>query len=166
MEKKKKLTYLLGIVVIGVWGTILYRVYSSYFSKPKQEKTTEVSSNTLLTLSPVDTFSIAANYRDPFLGKITSTRKRRTSSGHASKSSATKSTVKVKSTPPATKWPKLKYGGMIKNQHSGKLVALFSIDAQSYRMKEGEMNKEILLKEIHRDSVVVEFAEVVKTIYK
>jgi len=79
MNKKGK-TYLLIAVVLGIWGTIGYQVYS----KLSPDETPILATNSSISFSPKqeitkDTFSISATHRDPFLGKPY--QKKNTSSG-------------------------------------------------------------------------------------
>lgn len=134
-------------LVVSVWGGVFYKLFTTFFPK---EESTAVSmilpeqSNTIVS-SP-DTFSIALNYRDPFLGKT-----------YSDKPSA--APIKKRETNPKPivqlNWPSILYGGMIKNKASNKLQAIIQINGQSHLMKAGDVVAGIILKSISKDSIGV-----------
>jgi len=103
----------------------------------------------------VDTFSIVANYRDPFLGRIITEPKL------APKKIVTKPKVVI-----PVRWPLITYGGMIKNNKSEKVVAIVNINRKSNLMNLGDVVSEVELLEIHSDSIKVKFSGIKKYITK
>ena len=70
MMKKKGKTYILLIVVFGIWGAIGYQI----FSKLSPDDSPMIATNSDISFTPKqaiekDTFSINSEHRDPFLGK-------------------------------------------------------------------------------------------------
>ena len=67
--KNKKLTYLLGAVVLAIWGLIIYRVYVAVKGNdddmPTGQVTTSKEPYNDYTI-PRDTTRLLLNYRDPF----------------------------------------------------------------------------------------------------
>jgi len=106
-----------------------------------------------------DTFSIIAKYRDPFLGKIRSPKPK---------------TKKVKKKPPPIKkkpepvlrWPTITYGGMIKNQQTGKLVAMIKINGKDNLMAVDNIVSEVRLVQVYPDSIKVALGTVEKVVGK
>lgn len=75
--KNKKKTYLLLVAVLAIWGILGFRIIATL--GPSDEVQTPIKTATLeqpLTLKIRDTFSINANYRDPFLGTLPKTKKK------------------------------------------------------------------------------------------
>ncbi len=68
MQQKKKNIYILLPIVILVWGFVFYQLYGYFFSTPSYANT-EVK--TVINIDEIkkDTFSIVADYRDPFLSQ-------------------------------------------------------------------------------------------------
>lgn len=149
MLKNKKAIYVLLPLVIAIWGMISYRIYSAVNSSSESREEVFFQAGFTPPKALVDTFSLIANYRDPFLGKtIVET-----------ESEKPKSPVikKEKPKPEAIVWPAIVYKGMIKNQKSNKQLCLVSIAGQDNMMKEGDVATEVELKKITKDSIEVIF---------
>ena len=148
--KNKKVVYVLLPIVIIVWGIVFYRIFSVVNPSGAQFTPTSNLSNDLgVENSLVDTFTIIANYRDPFLGKVISSEKHIV--GNASINIPTKPLVIPKS------WPAINYGGMIKIIKSSQQTALVYINGESKMMKMGDVETEVQLLKIYADSIEVMF---------
>ena len=69
--KKEKKTYLLLAVVLVIWGVLAFQIFKAV--NPSEEVVpvfTTTQKTNLIKLEKRDTFSIVANYRDPFLGTL------------------------------------------------------------------------------------------------
>lgn len=141
-------------VVIAIWAFVFYNIFGK---KDKPDNDSLHSANTTrlnnTTQQPVDTFSIKADYRDPFLDKLMA--------GDQPKSvSVIKApSVKVQT---VTAWPQLAYFGIIKNQTGNKQIALLQINGKQSRMQLNQMAGEITLMKITKDSVQVKFGKEMK----
>jgi len=152
--KNKKLTYFLIAVVAGVWGLILYRVFSAVGNSdddpaaaivvPKKEAYNDYA-------IPKDTTKLLLNYRDPF-GMV------------KQKDTATKvaRVILPKNIPvtvkPGINWSFITYSGYIRNPSSNKLIALVSINGQNTTMAEGEIRNQVKLLKNLKDSIKVSYA--------
>lgn len=156
--KNKKIIYLLLPLVIIIWGVVLYRVFSITAAEPILPVPGNTLSNKDIKTSVLDTFSIDANYRDPFLDKVV----------HVPVENKIKSTPlpKVEKILIPLKWPVLTYLGIIKNQDSGKKITLINIDGESNFMKEGDEVSGIHLLKVYKDSVEVSFMKERKMVRK
>lgn len=151
--KNKKLTYFLIVIVAGVWGLILYRIFdavgtSDDMSTPvtlKQEK--EAYNDYSI---PKDTTKLLLNYRDPF--GIT---KPKYTTSKVSKIIA-RQTIKI-NPKPAMNWSFITYSGYIRNPASKKLIALVSVNGQNITLAEGETKNQIKLIKNLRDSIKVSY---------
>lgn len=156
--KNKKLIYILLPLVIIVWGTIFYKIF--YNTSREEELTDEILPQKNIAATTVsDTFSIIANYRDPFLGIIV----------HNENNVNEAPKQKVLSQPKieqVVQWPNIVYGGMIKNQQSTKQLALVKINGKENIIKAGEMVGTIELVKIYKDSVEVKMGKERKVVRK
>jgi len=158
--KNKKLTYFLIVVVAGVWGLIIYRVFSAVGNdgdaqpvviKPLKEVFNDYT-------IPKDTTKLLLNYRDPFgLTK--------------QKDTAIKINNSIKSKPvitiaakPAVNWSFITYSGYIRNPSTKKLVALVSVNGQNLALSEGETKSRVTLLKNLGDSIKVSFDGKIKFI--
>ncbi len=151
--KNKKVTYLLLALVAVVWGLIikevLVRVNGDNSNNFNYHKTI---TNTAPTNLSLDTFSIVANYRDPFLGTI----KRAPASKKKRIPSKKKTVKKPQPAPkPVTDWSFVQYYGLATKD--GSSLAWMQLYGKSYHMKPGETNQNVKLLSINKDSIQVEF---------
>lgn len=150
-------------IVILVWGIVFYQIFSYFFSAPTfvTEKT-----ETILNVDEIkqDTFSIIANYRDPFLGENSSINLPKITT--SSKSTSTKTQKPAEPKPLEKPWPIITYKGMIKNNNSEKKVCIISIDNKEQLVKEGDDINGVKITMIKKESVQVSFQKEQKTITK
>jgi hypothetical protein len=161
MQNKKALMFLVP-VALALMSVVVYKFYKAL--NPSKEQYAKVI-NTVYTdkadtAISADTFSIIADYRDPFLGKIISAEVPKATNYIPRQPKPEK--------PPLTpvKWPAITYGGVIKNQKSNKQVVLVSINGQGNFMKAGEEAQGILLKQVYKDSIVLVYEKETKVVRK
>jgi hypothetical protein len=152
--KNKKLTYVLGLAVLVVWGLIIYRVVEAAGGDDDAIPATstiikkEVYNDYSI---PKDTTRLLLNYRDPFgLIKQKDTVKQKSSSSKRSFNS-----LAIK---PAFNWGFIKYSGYMRNPGSKKLVALLVINGKNVNMAEGETVDNVKLIRNMGDSVKVSYS--------
>lgn len=142
-----------------IWGTVLYKLFFDKFREQELPDEIVVTAKSNSFSSGQDTFSIVANYRDPFLGNVT-----------ASENHGNNSIIKKPAILPiediVLQWPTLIYGGMIKNQQSSKQLALVKVNGKEIILKEGEMAGSVEIVKIFKDSVEVRMGKAVKVIRK
>jgi len=150
---KKKKTYLLLVAVLGLWGTIGYRVISTL----NPEETVVVAENISVDFSPekakVNTFSITPIERDPFLGKLI--RKGTKVKGNQGR--------KVKKPDLENPWPQIQYQGMVKKQNASSKIFIITINQQQHLLKKNQELKNIKLLKGDSKEVQVSFNKEVKT---
>jgi len=138
MTQKKWITYGLGLLVIGVWGIILQRIFSA--TDPGTEKSTsgQFSLETRKAKVPVlqpDTFSLQLDYGNPFdTGN---------GAGRDVKPGITdRIEVPVLAAPPKPvaidPLDQVVYLGHILNPATKKRVAILSIAGKEYMVQEGD----------------------------
>lgn len=151
--------YILLPVVFLVWGFVFYQLYTYFFAPAKYVTPVKEQKITLKELVP-DTFSIVANYRDPFLGK-------KINYAPPKANVTVKKILPQKKAPKVlTPWPVIIYKGMIKNNNSNKRVGITQINGKDFLTKEGDIIQGVSCLEIHKDRIKVSFQKEVKIIHK
>jgi hypothetical protein len=145
--KSKKAVYVLVILIAGVWGVILYRIFNFAASPDDNIELQSSFVPPVLNSNAADTFSIFENYPDPFLVKT----EPRIESKKINPVPVPKKVVEP------LKWPAITYGGMIKSHKSNAQLCMVMISGQSNFMKEGDLVSEIQIKKIYKDSIEVVF---------
>lgn len=148
------MTYLLLCAVAVVWGVIVYRLFfndpvddgSSGFLQPK---TVHEPYNQYVAKN--DTFKLALNYRDPFLGKINDQPEALIKVIPADH----KASIPVKFVPPPVNWTVIRYSGYIINPKTKKIVAIVTVNDQERMMGEGEHFQGLKLLKNKKDSILV-----------
>jgi len=147
---KNKAGYILLPLVVAVWALIGYRVLG-FLKQDKisvsDTKTEEpnISLNNLVQ----DTFSIEANYRDPFIAQQVQ---------HVVVTGPPQKVVQPK---PVAKqnqpWPTISYLGLVKNNKSNKALAMVTFNKKLRNMGIGDETDGIKIIDIQRDSLVAKF---------
>ncbi len=166
--KNKKLQYILIPVVLVVWGLIIYRVLD--FTKqdtpddPCIVSTLQPNKN---NSSVQDTFSLHANYCDPFLKNVRYTRPRYTKTNQSNKKTEKKkpesNIVLRRDIIENIRWPDIKYGGIVQNTQSGEKVGLMEIDKQEFLIRKNDSIQKVFIKDLYKDSVIVIYKKTRKT---
>lgn len=152
--KNKRAIYILVPLLISIWGIIAYQI-TSYGSPDNGSSFSGQLSVPKIENAKADTFSISANYRDPFLEKPVVEKK---------------PVVVVKKAKPEVKaslpWPKITYGGVIKNQKSSKQLYLVQVNGNDNIIREGDLIAEVQLAKAWKDSIQVVFQKERRVIKK
>jgi len=153
--KNKKLTYLLGFLVLVVWGIIISRIFNS--AAGSNEETFAPAPDTANKEPyndyniPKDTTHLLLNYKDPFaLKKQIDT-----------PMLSVKKTIPAKNIQPSPKlafnWNFIKYSGYIRNHGSKNLVSVIKINGKPVMMTEGETAEQVTLVKNLQDSIKITF---------
>lgn len=141
-------------IIILVWGFVFYQLFSYFFSSPTYA-TEKIETKIDIDEIKSDTFSIVANYRDPFLGKKVSVSKP-TTHYNTNRSKPKKRTKTLK--PPADlHWPVIQYKGMIKNNNSEKRVGIINIAGKEQLVREGDVLNGVQFLSISKTQIKVSF---------
>ena len=150
--KNKKLTYFLGLVVLIVWGMIIYRVFNAVSGGDDSEPVTAVKgvkeAYNDFTI-PKDTTHLLLNYRDPF----GLTKQKDTTRQITRRSVDRKPAALIKS----MDWGFIRYSGYMLNPGTKKLIALVTINGQNTTLAEGQTKYEVKLIRNLRDSIKISF---------
>ena len=149
--KNKKLTYFLILLLVIVWGLIIYRVIAAAGGSDGDLQPTPVLGHKETYNDyavPKDTTRLLLNYRDPF--------------GLVVRKDTSKPKVKQRQSSgkllPGINWSLIKYAGYLRNPGSKKLITILSINGKSASMSEGETVDHVKLIQNKVDSVKVLFS--------
>ena len=158
MKNKKALLYLLGFLVVCIWGIIIMRVYAAVGEDKEVPAISGKQGNTVKTYIPVmqpDTFQLQAGYGDPF----------RTVAAVAdepppvvvSPGTGSLQMIKPMMAAPMVQPLTAKYLGFIWNAENKKKIAIVNHDGKEMMLQEGESSGQLQLLSITSDSVKVKF---------
>jgi hypothetical protein len=162
--KNKKMTYILLPLVIIIWGAIVYRIIVYYMGDDPVNITKESNDYAAMKLNNKDTFSLLINYQDPFLKNALSI----TPTVTIVHTPVAKSPIvnKEKKDNAPVSWPTIIYCGLIKNKESNKSCSIIKINNSEHLMIVGDTYSEVTLLMIYKDSAVVQYKNIKKTIVK
>ena len=152
--KNKTKTYLLLLLVIIIWGLLIYKFFSFRNDEIAETITTQDFIVKPLTIEEKDLVLIDVNYRDPFLGKM------------YMPPSQTKINIRKKK--PLQKeiiiWPEVVYKGIVSDNKDSKKVFMIIINGQTYLMSEKDTEQDVTLKGGNRKSISVTYKNNLSTI--
>lgn len=147
MSKNVRTYLLLGVVVL-IWGFIGLKVLGALSPQPEAPIFSENVDFKPKKVIQRDTFSIVADYRDPFLGTMTQ--------------SNTKRTLKAKQ--PTVQFPNINYTGLISGQKTKDNIYFVTIDGAQHLMQKRNENNGVTLVSGTSTSIKVRYKGITKTI--
>ena len=152
MKNKKNIYFLLPAVLI-VWGILIYKVVSGLNPSEQHSQAIEPTGQfTPKSFKKTETFTIKADYRDPFLGtlqkKKTTKTKRKTSP-----------VVEEESIP----FPNIIYKGIISPKNKNEKVFLIIVNGQQHLFKSNTTFSEVKLLNGNPKDITVQFQDQKKT---
>lgn len=148
MFKGKKSLYILLPVNLLVWGFIGYKIVMAFQGDDVPEPVETSANFNSLNEKDTLTYQLSLNYEDPFLKQEPARR------SHASNynTSGNQQPAAQKPVKPTAVEPKpqkeIKYLGTIQNKTSGVMMALISINGNSYTIKKGDAVEGFSIKNI------------------
>lgn len=150
--KRNKKTYLLLLLVLVIWGVLGFKLLGSLNpNKSPSAPLVAVERFKPNAITKKDTFSIIADYRDPFLGTLP---KR-------------KDTVSRKKTIPkivTVPEKQIRYSGFVTESTTGKKIFFLSIDGQNYMMTLLQVEQEVKLLAGNGENIKVKYGSQTKLI--
>lgn len=138
---------MLGLVA-AIWGIIGFKVLGALSSEPELPAFAEQVDFKPKKTTQRDTFSIAANYRDPFLGTMAPSQK--------------KSVVKAK--PPKVQFPNVAYTGLVSGQQTKDHIFFVTINGAQHLMQKRNTNDGVTLVSGNANSIKIRYKGISKTI--
>lgn len=164
MQKNKNVQYLLLILVLGIWGSIAFQMCDFLEDNTVRIPTTQTLAILSNHSSERDSFTIAINYSDPFLGKQIQnfkTKKKRP----IKRSKYQRPVPPSKTAAQPSVMPKIVYQGYAVNGHQISMVRI-AIDKKIYTLKQMTQKKGITVLEMYKDSIIVGWKGERKTIVR
>ena len=135
-------------LVIGVWGTVAYKILTALNPEiPEPEQTELVAKVNFKFESEVEAFSISEVNRDPFLGTLLKKEPK---------------TPVVKKAPPV-QWKPINYLGSVKQNSTRQHIFIVSINGTQHLMKKGETKDSITLAYGNAKSVTLRYKNKTKS---
>lgn len=149
--KKQKLNVFLIILLVIIWGVLVYKFLFPYLGKQTNEFIVPTSANmNSYKLFKKDTFELRLNKVDPFLNTSYKVK------AHKVKPAAIKS--KRRSEIVKKTWPSVNYFGFVKSHKHNSKLALLRIDGKLFKVHVGEAIEEVKILTIKSDSIQLQFA--------
>ena len=151
--KKKQRTYLLLGLVLIIWGILGFKVIATLGLEepPKEVVVLDKPYNLMLPIKKRDTFAIAANYRDPFLGTLP-------------KSKKSKKVVKKKVSKPKPPKKNIVYSGSVAQNGTENRMFFVTINGQQHIMHKDQKINEVTLVWGSPESIKVKYPGHTETI--
>lgn len=152
--KNKKNIYFLVPAVLLIWGIIGYKIYTTL----NVENAVLMPNNSSVDFNPekikeVEKFTINANYRDPFLGKLITNKK------------VSSTPVKIKQKPTVI-FPMINYNGMISPKEANRATLfLIVINNKQQFLSVGEEIEGVKLLKGNSKEIIISFQNSKKTIH-
>lgn len=150
--KNKTKTYLLIAAVLGIWGTITFKIINGI--NPDAPEIAQLDFDETFnpkTIKKSESFTIESLDRDPFLGTLSNNKK---------KSSKTIQ----KFTKKDDKFPSVLFNGIVKKQNTSNQVFVISINNTQHLLKKGQKVDSITLVKGNEKEIVIRFKKRLQTI--
>lgn len=142
----------MGGLVLGIWGTIGYKIISGVNPVSLENNNQIISSKYTFDLKQEkDTFSIKPQSKDPFLGAITFPKKANDITPH--------STPQKK-----VNFPKVVYKGILKTQKSADKIFVVSVNNKEHLLKLGQTIDSVKLVSGNSERIVVRYNNTTETL--
>lgn len=146
---------MLLVAVLGLWGTIGYKVISALNPDDAELVVENISVDFSPEKTKIDTFSIVKVKRDPFLGKLLKS---------PNKSSQSKRKTTTQNPDVESPWPQVQYQGMVKKQGATSGIFIITINQQQYLLKKNQEIGAVKLVNGSPKEIKVRFNKETKTI--
>ena len=161
--KNKRLIYILAPLVLLIWGLIFYKIFTHFGDDQNKTMVNPDQTNTNKKQLPRDTFTIIANYRDPFLGRNDHPVIQTDRGDHVM---SNQGGLTQKRPPVPEIIPEIKYCGLIANPRNKRKIGLLQMSNKELLVKEGDTYNELKIFKLFSDSVKIMYSKTKKTIKK
>ena len=155
--KNKKLLYVLIPLSTIIWGMILYKIISVIKKPVIIPEQFLVHSIKGCDSKQEDTFSIIANYRDPFLGELSKSYEQSEINNTAPVKNVTLKQL-------VFNWPLITYKGLIENKKASHKTGIIHFNNKSCLIREGDTLQGVSFFRLFKDSVKLKSGKQFKTV--
>lgn len=163
---KKKVNILLAAIVLGLWGTVMYKYVNRFFYSENTQALAEKNFDlNLPNKIQKDTFELKPLGNDPFLNKSYTKPLVRTPTiaSYVPKPKVKPQPIKPKTVAP---FPIVKYFGFIKSSEKKEELILLKINNTLHKTRLNGNCDGVTIKKIFRDSILVVFEKETRVIKK
>ena len=170
---KKKLNVVLILVVLGLWGTVIYKYVHRFFADEASALSNATAGNVFVPAQiKKDTFALVALSHDPFLKRTLAGAGENHPKPVATPSYAykprkvaapkKKEPIVVSEVP----FPEVKYYGFIKSKDKAEELILIKVNTTLYKTRPNSDCQGVVIKKAYRDSLEVKFGKIKAVIRK
>ena len=151
--KNKKNIYILLPAVLIVWGILIFKLISGLNpTTPTSQNSQQVGQFTPKQLTQAETFTIQADYRDPFLGTFEKKKQRAVKRN-------TQPSAKIETTP----FPSIEYKGIVSPKGKNEKVFLVRINGTQHLFKRNNKFNDVKLLKGNAQEITLQFQKQVQT---
>ncbi|TJZ50572.1 hypothetical protein FAZ15_21360 [Sphingobacterium olei] len=162
----KALVYILLAVVVGVWGYVIYRVFSAVSGDEGQvimaSRPVNIAVQDLDYYTVKDSLFLSLNYRDPIYNSGDAADDEIGEQGEVDLHYTDPYAVYVEPEPQVD----ISYQGFIENESNKKRIAIVTISGNQYMMAKDDRQQEITVRNIQPDRIIITHKNETKTIFK
>jgi len=147
---KSTRTYVLLGLVLVIWGIVGYRIFSTLAPETQEKSLVATTTFTDVQVAAQDTFSIQANYRDPFLGTLPPSQR---------KFPKTKKGTRKK-----INFPSIAYTGSMVNSSTKKRIFFVTVNGTQHLLEKGKTGSEVTLMHGTGKSITIRYKGAVKRV--
>lgn len=162
MDLKKTINIVLIVVVLSLWGTVMYKYVNRFFGDDELTLAQVANyKNSTFSIIEKDTFKLEPLTKDPFLNKVFTKA--------IAQPKITRITPKAKVEVRSklnTPFPLVQYFGYIKSEDKKDKLILLKINNRLERVRLNSIINGLVIKKIYKDSVIVSFNKETKSFIK
>lgn len=172
MKENKYAPYILGPVLLMVWGLVFYKIYQAVYGGEEHFDVPQFAALPIFETNQKDSsYALLIDYKDPFLGKRFNYTSNENSTSRTNVSRNTNSRPSIPPVKtivqnrPKKPFPTLVYQGF--QIMESDTVALLKINNRFYPIaRKGDVFQDVQVKGIYKDSIQVQFENQKKTFLK
>lgn len=155
MKNKKLLRFLIPFT-LAIWGYVGYKIYLAINKNDDVVLITSTIQDEIKKVL-IDTFSIRANYPDPFLGRTI--HEKHSGNSHVFSGSINTTSKAKPNLTAINNLPQIQYYGVIKSAKSNKQIAIISVNGLIGNYSVGDKFSGVEVLKINKDSIQLKFNE-------
>lgn len=156
MMKSNRTKYLMLLLVVSIWGLVVYR-FLTYRTDGALSDQVTTNQNFDISQKSGDTFTLALNYADPFYSH-TPERSTAGDNPQTAEKPAEKARVVIEPPKPRIVWPAVLYKGVVLNEKHNSNSVIIIINGSTQILKKGDEVQGVRVISIGKDSIALRFS--------